>query len=571
MKKKSVLIPLIISLTTLSSCGFSELFFETKLDAKRVNHYELFSIDSSKTYSLDELKSNVATLKFLPGQEYLPLISLEDYAKLIPLAEGYGYKVQCSLTADQLQIGEVDSHGAVKTPYFVGQIDISNHLVYEAGSASTLLRFYEENVEITKGLSYDAKGVKGEFIEEYSYSGFGISTYLNGGIQYYPLYFLDMAFSSSVGVNVFYDFDSLYVYDDDSSLLNFKYDNNGTTCGITTNMQEIVTNKLGGKMPKYLQEHTRELYMFMMENMYGLKKTRKISSMRQYYKDLGLYDNFTNDDSLVRGKALSNALNKLDDDHSGVVSNVLSSVWNEQVDSTRGETSIARKNELVSLTNSRKTIYDNSGLTLSDIRYSSDEKLANIVFNSFAVNDLNQLVANLEAIKTKGNVEKVVIDISTNGGGIVGLLFKVMCLISSNNSFEGYMWDTASDSISKYYGSYDSNDDGKCDLDDCYGDDFEIYLLTSSNSFSCGNALPCYAKQFNTAKIIGKNSGGGECVVAKHMLPNLYGMYHSSTTHLGYYSKYSEEFYGFEQGAKPEIDIEFQDFYSLEDLYQHLK
>lgn len=571
MKKKILFLP-IITLTSisLSSCGFSQLFFETKLNTLRVNHYELYDIDSTKTYSLEEIKKSTIDVKFYPSQDYLPLLSLESYAKLIPLKEGYGYKIQSSLTTEVITIGEKASNGSIKTPYFAGQIDLSNKAISMAGSTSSILKISESSEEITKGLDYDAVSIKGDNVSSYSFSKFNINYYLNGGIEYYPLYFLDMVFSSSIGINVFYDFESIYTYDSDSSLSNFKYDNNGTTCSITTKMKSIVNNKLGNKMPNYLKEHTREIYMFMMENLYGLKKTRNISSMVNFYKENGLYNLFTNDNPATRGKALSNAINKLDDDHSGVTSNVLMEVWNEEVDTSRGEVSVARKNHLTTLTNSRNTVYENSGLTLDDVRYSSDGKLAVTVFNSFMGNQVDKLAANLEEIKNHGGVEKVVIDISTNGGGIIALLFKAMSLISEDNRFESYIFDDSSNSVVKYHGRYDANDDKKYDVDDCYGDDFEIYLLCSDSSFSCGNAFPCYAKQFKTAKIIGKNSGGGECVVAKHMLPNLFGIQHSSNNHIGYYSKYTEDFYGFEKGAVPDIEFEFEDFYDIETLYEKI-
>lgn len=571
MKKKTILLPLLVlTATTLSSCGFSKLFFETKLNTLRVNHYELYDIDSSKTYTLDEVKNSTVDVKFLPSEEYLPLISLESYAKLIPLMDGYGYKIQSSLTSDVLTIGAKGMDGNISEPYFVAQFDLTKKNVHVAGATSSILKISQSYDDLVKGLDYEAAVIKGENIETYSYSDFNINIYLNGGIEYYPLYFLDMVFSDAVGINVFYDFDSVYTYDSDSSLSNFKYDNNGTTCSFTTKMKKVVSTRLGGMMPSYLKEHTRELYMFMMENMYGLKKTRKISSMVNYYKEKGLYNSFTSNDPSTRGKAISNAINKMDDDHSGVTSYVLSDVWGEAVDSTRGETSIARKNNLKTLTDSRNEVYTSSGLTLDDVRYSSDGKMAVVVFDSFMGDDVTKFGNKLESIKNHGGVEKVVVDISTNGGGIIALLFKALSLISKDTKFETYMWNDASNSTYKYYGRYDFNDDKKYDTNDCYGDDFEIYLLCSDSSFSCGNAFPCYAKQFGMAKIIGKRSGGGECTVTKHMLPNLFGIQHSSNTHIGYYSRNTEDFYGFEGGATSDIEFGFEDFYNIETLYEKI-
>ena len=54
------------------------------------------------------------------------------------------------------------------------------------------------------------------------------------------------------------------------------------------------------------------------------------------------------------------------------------------------------------------------------------------------------------------------------------------------------------------------------------------------------------------------------------MLPNLFGVQHSSNTHIGYYSRNTEDFYGFESGAIPEIELEFEEFYNVDTLYEKL-
>ena len=70
-----------------------------------------------------------------------------------------------------------------------------------------------------------------------------------------------------------------------------------------------------------------------------------------------------------------------------------------------------------------------------------------------------------------------------------------------------------------------------------------------------------------TAKIIGQKSGGGECAVNIHYLPNSQYVYHSSNIHLGYYDESTKEFTGFENGAIPDIEIEnTDDFYDIEKL-----
>ena len=166
------------------------------------------------------------------------------------------------------------------------------------------------------------------------------------------------------------------------------------------------------------------------------------------------------------------------------------------------------------------------------------------------------LIDKLHEIKNHGGVENVVLDISTNGGGVLGVMMKVMALISNNDSSTiSYMDEPTKQAVEAYI-RVDINDDKLYNTDDCFGDDFNFYILTSDCSFSCANAFPCFAKTNNSAKIIGEKSGGGECAVAIHFLPNSQYIYHSSNLHLGYYDGITNSFTGFESGAEPDIVLD---------------
>ena len=219
-----------------------------------------------------------------------------------------------------------------------------------------------------------------------------------------------------------------------------------------------------------------------------------------------------------------------------------------------------------------------------DIIYSADGKTAMYMFNSFsfASQDIydsgNQnalykadtffnLIHIFDMIKAKGGVENIILDISTNGGGTVGVMMKLLSLISKNNSSYIYYKEASSSQVISAHSTVDSNGDEVYDASDCYGNDFNFYILTSDCSYSCANAFPCTAQIQGLAKIIGQKSGGGECAVAIHYLPNSQYVYHSSTLHLGSYDGINKEFVGFEGGAKPDIEIQNErDFYDIEKL-----
>jgi hypothetical protein len=114
-----------------------------------------------------------------------------------------------------------------------------------------------------------------------------------------------------------------------------------------------------------------------------------------------------------------------------------------------------------------------------------------------------------------------------------------------------YLRDQSDDSIQAHTMRVDSNNDGAYDEKDCFGNDFEFYIITSSYSFSCGNAFPFYADKCGLAKTIGIGSGGGECCVFNYTLPTGQSITYSSPLHIGQYDKTSNTFEGDESGASP--------------------
>ena len=69
----------------------------------------------------------------------------------------------------------------------------------------------------------------------------------------------------------------------------------------------------------------------------------------------------------------------------------------------------------------------------------------------------------------------------------------------------------------------DTNLDGVADDQDGFGGQYDFYIMCSGSSYSCGTALPYLAQQSGTAKIIGAQPGGGDCVVGTFV--DAYGRY----------------------------------------------
>ncbi|MBQ7620359.1 MAG: hypothetical protein IJS51_09560 [Treponema sp.] len=120
------------------------------------------------------------------------------------------------------------------------------------------------------------------------------------------------------------------------------------------------------------------------------------------------------------------------------------------------------------------------------------------------------------------NVTTVLIDGSCNGGGAKPVMQYILYLITGRGDL--YYDDVHTGAKNHEITKADLNLDGIVDDNDaayrarlfgtrsatCRG--LNVAILTSFNAFSCGNALPFYAKE-RGVKIIGERSGGGSCIV----------------------------------------------------------
>ena len=120
------------------------------------------------------------------------------------------------------------------------------------------------------------------------------------------------------------------------------------------------------------------------------------------------------------------------------------------------------------------------------------------------------------------NVTTVLIDGSCNGGGAKPVMQYILYLITGRGDL--YYDDVHTGAKNHEITKADLNLDGIVNDNDaayrarlfgtrsatCRG--LNVAILTSFSAFSCGNALPFYAKE-RGVKILGERSGGGSCVV----------------------------------------------------------
>ncbi len=151
---------------------------------------------------------------------------------------------------------------------------------------------------------------------------------------------------------------------------------------------------------------------------------------------------------------------------------------------------------------------------------------------------LQKLVNNSTSYK----INKIVLDLSLNGGGSVFtnyFLSSYLCgrdntcmpqdaqLKKGGVTVSLYNPHTLSFAKGTIYA--DINQDNKYDNNDYLPSDVELYCITSNTCFSCGNMLPCHLEDCTNCKFIGDTSGGGCCFVDNHINIGLGNDYRGSS------------------------------------------
>ena len=135
-------------------------------------------------------------------------------------------------------------------------------------------------------------------------------------------------------------------------------------------------------------------------------------------------------------------------------------------------------------------------------------------FDSFVNEAVYHFKWSLDYAKEKG-VKRFAIDLSCNSGGNAAVVMYIMAMITNQNE-DSYTasyrkMQTLTGNLTRVDHDLDLNLDGVInDLDKSVYYDFEYAFITSNISYSCGNLLPCLAKDAGFP-ILGERSGGGAC------------------------------------------------------------
>ncbi|MBE6136728.1 MAG: hypothetical protein E7181_05675 [Erysipelotrichaceae bacterium] len=355
--------------------------------------------------------------------------------------------------------------------------------------------------------------------------------------------------------------------------------------GFINQYKDPVTNKTN--QPHTLTEFNKKLFYFLMDNFYGMASQKGIRSMSDYFDNFDYAEDLTSDEGGKRMKAYYKGLQMLNDLHTSYGPTTYfdekaeggSYHYEQTFYKDRFDLKVYLEGERKAAIAMYNEIYGTK-VKKEGMRYSGDGKYGYFSFDSFDTyhyfeedpipeevlieDTFHRFIKNLVEAKEKG-VKRIIIDETTNGGGSVSIMGKLLALLSKDGKSEMFLRSDDNGSILKTTTKLDLNNDGVTDQNDCFGNDFEFYLLTSNFSFSCGNAFPFYADHYGLATIMGQRSGGGECCVFEYNYPSGQNIRYSSPYHLGYLDEKTKKYVGDEFGADPKYNAS-GDLYSLYDV-----
>jgi hypothetical protein len=172
-----------------------------------------------------------------------------------------------------------------------------------------------------------------------------------------------------------------------------------------------------------------------------------------------------------------------------------------------------------------------------------------------------------QIMRENSPIENVVLDLSNNDGGDADTAIFVISAFLGTGF--GSLKNTMTGALATAVYKVDINLDGKFDEKDRGLTGKKRFCLTTMNSFSCGNFVPCVFKNSNVVTLLGKTSGGGSCVVLP--LTTAYGTFFriSGPSRLAFTKNGS--FYDIDQGAEPDFTLAFPEtFYDREALTDYI-
>lgn len=385
-----------------------------------------------------------------------------------------------------------------------------------------------------------------------------------------PLPVLNLLFCSTNQTTLLYNGEEYHFYYGDPSdelvLLMRQSKLNGTEC--PTDVRQATINGL----------------LFTMDYFYGLKDSKNINHGFKSYLTKNQLDNLWDNDCAVYNAAYiqifqrkldelhTNLLypsvyNSLDDKFDIFAENNIGEHWSDYYTSEKelennymnklGEESAVRYEG-----NTAFIKFDSFSVASNDILF---DKSGNLKSDAWKYDTFYFMLNAMTSIRKRHEIENIVIDLTTNGGGVLGAMYSAIGFLTDEDIVLP-RYDTLTKEFRIDYYAIDSDDDGDYEDNDAYTQ-YNWYILTSKNTFSAANYFVSVAKNMGIATIIGEHTGGGMCSVMYSVLADgtAYRFSSNNTMRFHYYDKESNKniYAQIESGISPDYEIDREYFYDL--------
>ena len=317
-----------------------------------------------------------------------------------------------------------------------------------------------------------------------------------------PISILNLLFLNAIYYDVYYNGDKIYGFDTFTAL--------DSTSPILNEMKTSSFNS--ATMALDLRQSTYHFLALAFDYFYGLKTDKNIVSFYDYLVDYADKILTGLDRNLYSG--LFSFAYGLDDLHT----------WHEATGFYEPITYTVPLTSLTQLGRQTQNYYqgrwaiedlmeaayganaNGSPINPPALRLMDNDQIAVIFIRGFTVDTPDEVKAILCTLPE--TVESVVMDISYNGGGNVGAVFRLFGYMTEENIQFSSM-NPVDGSAATYF--YDST---------YVAFDYDWYVMTSSITFSAANLMASMAKEMGVATIIGNQSSGGAASIGLFVTPD---------------------------------------------------
>ncbi len=308
-----------------------------------------------------------------------------------------------------------------------------------------------------------------------------------------PFHLANLFLSGSM-YDVYYNGDHLYGVD--------SYQVSWTNTSLLT---ELTNSSLqGSEIPQALLEDNYNFMRFVFDYFYGLRPAPGVIDYNDVLDDA---ETDLMQSGMPHYVAIREAVRALDDLHSSPVSTGYYVAFDQNYvpwDPFRLSADSRMRQFYQSMVYDIDRCYYG---TSPAVTYNDAETIAMVHIGGFSADTPDEFHDRLEAVEAKGTVEKVIVDLACNTGGIIGTMFQTLGYMTDEPMPYHRMNTTDKSTASTWIESENE------------AFDFEWYILASPVTYSAGNMMVQMAKEIGFATIIGEKTTGGASSVKTIISP----------------------------------------------------